>query len=605
MPELVAGDGVSLTPSGSNLIVAATGSGGGSTTAVYRFGKATDPVTGSALSANTFVIHDPLPRSGTITQIKLFGGPTFPANFLFRRFTKSGTVFTQIGSDAPSVASAVGVLNTYTTSIVVNAGEYLGFYMDDAGLAYASATGDNGGFYYHAGNQTSVDTSSGATSFSTTLQLQLAFDITYTASTSLSTSVTVRTSVDSLVGSTVPDQCEISLDGWTGRPLTGESTACGTSSGPALSVTQPYSNLTFAGGVKSDTGSDITSTIALIEDNKGEDAVVTGGFGETPISSAANHAVRLGAIERGVRPSRFTIFGFTAGHGGSKVADISKGTTYYTRLMTQVAAAKTLASAATKILLIPAIDLIIGINDAAAGTAYATVLSQLQALQSDMEGDVQTALTQASPIHMLISQQSQYNNIATDTTRAQAAACHLSRRIHMVCPQYFLARVDGTHFTNLSTIRLGHYFGRAFNALINGLPTPALTAVSAVADGTALTIHFAVPVAPIVLDTTTLGAATDKGIKVVDGTGTLTLSSIVAGADGKSITATLNRTLGTSPKCRIGLDFAAATVTATSGTATNIRDSSADTHVTSGTTYQMYNWAVADELDVIKLAEAV
>lgn len=557
------------------------------------FGKPTNPVTGDPLADGSFLLPTPIPITGKVTTVRLWGG-TVTGNVTFHRLTKSGTVYTPTGT--PLVVSAVAnILNTYNPAdFNVQAGEYIGYYAASNGPVVALSGG--GMFYRLSGDFFPFDTN-GATNPAWLLQFNMDIESAPALNPSIfgGSDAILRTTVEAQIGYAAPDEVEIAYGGWTGRVTTGESTSNGANAYPATSLIQPYSNITFTGGPKANP---LTGTKPLVEDE-----VLAG---ETTVSSSLNHASRLAAAERGIKPADFIQFGFVCGQDGSKVADISKGTAPYTRFLDKLTAAKGLAVAADKDFVVPSIDLIIGLNDSGALTPYATLLPQLNTLRSDMEADIKVTTGQTSPVHFLVIQPSQYalsgGGVGGDPIRAMVGFCRNSRVNHLVAPEYPFPRSDGTHFTAHTAIRIGHYLGRGFNEISKGLPTSALVPLSATADGTALAIRFAVPVGPLVLDAATLGAATDYGIKVVDGTGTLTLSAIAA--SGNTITATLNRALGSSPKCRIGLDYAPATISSNAGTGTNIRDSSPDTHKVGATTYAMFNWAIADELDIIKLAEA-
>jgi hypothetical protein len=137
-------------------------------------GRTTTPVTGSNNAAGTYAMADPVPRSGTITSIRIFGmtGGTMKV----RRFTKAGDIFTQVGSDS-NITVAAG-LATHTVAIAVTAGEYIGFYAAANVFAQnSSATADGLGWYFIGSDQTSFTD----TTASTTGWLQVGFDITYYA----------------------------------------------------------------------------------------------------------------------------------------------------------------------------------------------------------------------------------------------------------------------------------------------------------------------------------------------------------------------------------------------------------------------------------------
>jgi lysophospholipase L1-like esterase len=138
----------------------------------YALGKETTPVagTGTNTGSNTWILGLPNARSGLL-RVQAFGGPS-GGTIKVRRFTKSGGTFTQTSSDI-LVAVPANALATVETGVVVNAGEYLGFYAPANSLGFNSGdTANNAGRYTGTGDVTTV--SGGRT---TTGAFQLRFDV--------------------------------------------------------------------------------------------------------------------------------------------------------------------------------------------------------------------------------------------------------------------------------------------------------------------------------------------------------------------------------------------------------------------------------------------
>lgn len=137
---------------------------------------ASPPVTGSALSANTYVIATPVTYDGKIESIRLYGvGST---TLKVRVFDKSGNDFTRSGSDT-NVSVSAG-LQTIAVDIDVLAGQYIGFYAPANCLNFNAATADSGGWYSAGGTDVTTFTDS---SVSTATRLEIGFDLTYIAPT--------------------------------------------------------------------------------------------------------------------------------------------------------------------------------------------------------------------------------------------------------------------------------------------------------------------------------------------------------------------------------------------------------------------------------------
>lgn len=145
--------------------------------AVETKGRAVAPVAGTVLTNCTRVFADPVLVSGYITRIRVFGlngGGTLT----IKRFTKSGTTVTQVGSDT-NVAIAAGV-NDISAAIAINAGEYIGWYAfsGTGKVGYTAATTADGTGWYQIGTSTSGNVSTGTVgTISTTNRIEMGFEI--------------------------------------------------------------------------------------------------------------------------------------------------------------------------------------------------------------------------------------------------------------------------------------------------------------------------------------------------------------------------------------------------------------------------------------------
>jgi hypothetical protein len=384
----------------------------------------------------------------------------------------------------------------------------------------------------------------------------------------------------------------------------GQSLSVGAQGQPPISTVQPYFNMTFGGGPKSAVGSGTATSKPLVEDYLQEGGLAGGNRGETPCSGMANFCVQLAAEQNGIDPATLVFFASAPGQGATRITGLNKGTTYYTRFLGHVQAAKDLASAAGKTFAVHTVAWIHGPSDAdniVARTTYRDLMVQLAA---DIDADVRAITGQNSPVHMLVAQTPfQVVSSGGKIALAQLDAVDLGELIHFVTTDYFLPYYagDSTHLINVGYTLMGRYFGRAQKQLvIDGKYPECIRAVRAVARGTTLSVKFSVPRAPLVLDTTQLAATTDMGFKVVDDTGTLTLSSIQV-VDGDTVQITLNRALGANPKVRYALDFLGTGLTIIQGASGNLRDSTPMTTKISGTTYPMWHVAPASELSILKL----
>ncbi len=381
----------------------------------------------------------------------------------------------------------------------------------------------------------------------------------------------------------------------------GQSLSVGAEGQPPLSTSQPYSNKTFSGGVKSAVGTGTSTAMALVEDSLGEGGATGTNRGETPCSGAANWCAQLAAVEAGIDPSTLVLFASAPGQGGTRIDELSKGTAPYIRLLGHVTAAKALATAAGAGYAVLVIYVAQGESDCDGGTSRSLYTSRWNQCIGDLNTDIKAITGQSEDVRFLFYQTA-YKAVASGgaIALAQRDLAESNPLVDLVAPIHHLTYTSGgLHLTNASYLRLGRAFGRAIKqVLIDQRRPDCIRPVSATARGTTLTIQFRSP-NPLKLDTDMLAATTNYGFKVIDDTGTLTLSNIVA--SGWTVTMTLNRSLGSNPKARYGLDYLGSGLKIVSGASVNLRDSTPDTFKISGVTYPAWHVAAAFELPIINL----
>lgn len=149
----------------------------------------TPPVTGSSAigGGGTFVISGrPIGRSGQITKLRVWGHGA--ATIKFKRFTRSGLVWTMVSEQSLVIAAG---LNTFTSAgatmaaVNVNAGDYVGFYFVGADIHY-SDLGSNiltGTEYTYDGSDVTTTFNTGAATAPSGggIQLQVEWTVTSAA----------------------------------------------------------------------------------------------------------------------------------------------------------------------------------------------------------------------------------------------------------------------------------------------------------------------------------------------------------------------------------------------------------------------------------------
>jgi lysophospholipase L1-like esterase len=131
-----------------------------------------------------------------------------------------------------------------------------------------------------------------------------------------------------------------------------------------------------------------------------------------------------------------TRIGSAAGRGGTPIAELSKGTAPYTRLLTQVVNAK---AQATPPYTVPAIIWMQGEADPF-NANYATNLAQLVA---DLNSDIKSITGQAMPVHFHIC----LTSYAVPAAAQQELASAIPNIVHIACDTATLRRSDGVHLS--------------------------------------------------------------------------------------------------------------------------------------------------------------
>lgn len=435
-----------------------------------------------------------------------------------------------------------------------------------------------------------------------------------------------------IVGAIEPSssQYQYNLETLTNKPIErginhflfyGQSLSVGATGQSAISTTQPYSNITFTGGVKS-TKSGGTGWNAgldgfkpLIEDNITADYEINSLRGETCCSGAAKYATDLRAIENGFATDSHIILASTAGHGGYSISQLRKGSTdvthdstntvvsptnWYGVLLDQISAGQTLSAAQSKTYGVPVVGWLQG--EANRTMSKSTYISELIALKNEIKADIHAITGRTDPFYFL-TYQTPYGAALSDTQvhLAQLEAAQQDSEIILVTPCYFFNSGDGTHLNNVSYTWLGHYFGRAYKQLMSGFRPKWINPISATCVGRVLKIKFDVPVLPLKFDISTLPNTTDKGFKVIDDSGALILSSIII-EKPDTVSITLNRDLSGNPKVRYALDYLGTGCQFTSGASGNLCDSDISLASVNGTQKTMFNVCPHFQLNIIKLS---
>lgn len=406
---------------------------------------------------------------------------------------------------------------------------------------------------------------------------------------------------------------ESSLEGLTtlsniadrnGVILYGQSNSLGYGGQPALSTSQNYDTLMFNGGVVSGAQSsgDLASFTDLVE-------VDDGSTGETAASGFADYLKKLLAKENATPygNEEHQLIVSAAGLGSTDIDNLDKGSARYNGVFTDhFVEMNDVAVGLAKTFALQAVVWFQGERDRAIaegglGTSKATYKAKFIQLAADITADAQADNGQAHPVRLISFQLAFAQNGGNDVAQAQIEAARETENIFIAFPTYFIPHnADTIHFSNVGHRLAGHYVARVYHkTVVAGKQWLPLDLVSAVCESTTLELKFFVPVKPLQLGATLFPLVTDYGFKVVDDTGTLSLSDFKI-INGDTVQITLNRALGDNPKIRYGLDYAASGINfADSGG--NLHDSALGATTISGTTYKLHNACVLFEENIIDL----
>jgi hypothetical protein len=395
----------------------------------------------------------------------------------------------------------------------------------------------------------------------------------------------------------------------------GQSNSVGADATPAISLTASARHITFNVGPKATkpgmTGGTLADDLAfkaLAED----DSVPFGAtpHGETSCSGFAVGYNRYAANGAGQR----TFFMSAAGRSGAAAASILPHAVWYGNLVYHITRGKAYATGVSKSYAFSAIVMDHGETDALVDQPKANYRRMIDSIVTEATRAAKVTTGQARPPVWLFSVSPYGVAVGHGPTDAIIEKCAQTPDCHFYLSGYRLPRANGFHYSNNGQRLKGHYAARALHQLAAGKLVPDRlywrsatfngTTVTAIISGpTACTFNTAIPAS----DLGATAATTDFGFKVVDGTGTLTLSALACSAGvlnpatglvDTTITMTVNRALAANPVLRYGLDFLAAGRTISSGADGNVYDSTTETVAVGGTTYIMAHSAYPVEMAV-------
>ncbi|HVH41269.1 MAG TPA: sialate O-acetylesterase [Labilithrix sp.] len=297
--------------------------------------------------------------------------------------------------------------------------------------------------------------------------------------------------------------------------VAGQSLGVGVSGAPPLSLTQPFGNLMFNTGVMAG-GEGLESFEPLVEGDTipGSKAVV-----ETMSSAFANLVAELARADGA---SAHDLLLSVHASGAKSYAQLKKGTKPYANGMAQVAAGRDIAKRLGRPYVVRAVATVHGESDhAEKSTRYLTDMLEWQA---DYEKDIKSLTGQVESVPMFETQISSWTRMmkGTETSSIPGAqlGAHLASagKVVLVGPKYHLQySKDGVHLTSEGYRHMGEDYAKAYRRVVlEGRRWEPLRPLAVTREGAVITIKFAVPAPPLVLDTDLVADPGNYGFEYTD-----------------------------------------------------------------------------------------
>lgn len=331
---------------------------------------------------------------------------------------------------------------------------------------------------------------------------------------------------------------------------TGQSNSVANDGKPVLSTTQPYANMMFDVGVMPGSSCDgdgctvyekPTAFVPLVEG----DHFFSYGV-ETMSAGMANEITKLGLERYLVGKPTHDVLVSLHGRSGNSYWCLRKGgcgwwqgrgyVEPFESGMKEVADGFALAKAAGKTYAVRAVTAIHGEHDHYAyasgdtafplpGTDGTSIVHDygegLEEWQRDYEAGAKAITGQTVPVPLFVSQYSHWNNVPTTKIAYQQLAAHVRSKgkVIVVAPTYALEYTSTClHFSSKGERQLGEYFGKAYaKVVLEGRAWEPLRPTALSLSGNVITVTYAVPKPPLVLDTEKVSNPGNYGFEFVDG----------------------------------------------------------------------------------------
>jgi len=394
------------------------------------------------------------------------------------------------------------------------------------------------------------------------------------------------------------------------RIVYGQSLSVGQTLGIVVSPTPTYDNLMFVYGMIPQYQYDALTSAdwyaSLVAAHEAVSPVGSAGapFGlaETPCSGLGDMIKERLAVENGLTQAEqsYQVMLSAPGYGAQTLAQLSKGTVHYTRMMDQVQAGLDRANELGKTYGVESVSLIQSENDYVANTSRATWRGLLDQYLLDINVDIKAITGQTGDVHLILYQVASHKVAGRSVPTIaleQAKAARENALIHLATPMYCFDYQSSSnyHLTGASSRLLGGYLGLCDKrGIVDQTKIKPTRIIAGIRQGKVVTLDYQMQVAPLVIDTTQVSAATSYGFEIYepDGVTPITINS-VAKAGPTRVRLLCATTVPEDAIVRYAWT-GADDVGRTSGPRGNLRDSQGET-VKFGEATRMDGWAIIDE----------
>lgn len=313
-----------------------------------------------------------------------------------------------------------------------------------------------------------------------------------------------------------------------------------------------------------------------------------GNRGETPMEGFAKH---LTSLAREMNIQHRTLC-FVTGKGGTNYNGLKKGTIVYANMLAALEKIKEMAEARGWRVIVDGCLVKHGESDST-NSGYAADLIEWQ---SDVDGDVKLKTRQTADVHFFVGQQSSMSVGVQSVLGMMAARGSLIHIAGADYPYRDAYSPDYLHMTGPGYHLIGEQFAMAWRDQFwrpAGGQTPVrITAASR--SGTTVTLTYAVPSPPLVIDTTLISDPGQRGFQFFAGSTEIPITAVsVTDTGSGDNVGTIQLTLASAPSSgaeRVDYALTLRSLETPEDTSRgNVRDSAPETSLYDGR--RLYRWA--------------